>query len=147
MANALPEDARQFYSPEDFTTQIREYVRCKQTIDMMDTRSKELREKLFAALDSVGEEDTNGNIIIQLDKAIDGVVRLEKQRRVSRKLNEALAETLIDEKGLGDTLYETKRVINEEALMAAYYNGDITEEELDEMFPVSVTWALRTAKK
>jgi hypothetical protein len=114
---------------------------------MMDTRSKELREKLFAALDSVGEEDTNGNIIIQLDKAIDGVVRLEKQRRVSRKLNEALAETLIDEKGLGDTLYETKRVINEEALMAAYYNGDITEEELDEMFPVSVTWALRTAKK
>jgi hypothetical protein len=31
--------------------------------------------------------------------------------------------------------------------MAAYYEGTITEDELDEMFPVNITWALRTAKK
>jgi len=147
MANVLPEEPKDFYNPEDLTTQIREYVRVKQTIDMMDNRAKELRTQLFLALDAEGEEDPSGNIVLPLDKAIDGVVRLEKQRRATRKLNEALAETIIDSKGLGDTLYETKRVINEEALMAAYYEGTITEDELDEMFPVSITWALRTAKK
>ena len=39
------------------------------------------------------------------------------------------------------------RVIDEDALMAAHYDGDITEEEIDEMFPVTVVWALRTPKK
>jgi hypothetical protein len=147
MANVLPEEAKDFYNPEDLNTQIREYVRVKQTIDMMDSRAKELREKLFIALDAEGEEDPNGNIILPLDKAIDGVVRLEKQRRVTRKLNEDIAEAIIEEKGIGSAVYEMKRVINEEALMASYYNGDITEEELDSMFPSNVVWALRTPKK
>jgi hypothetical protein len=31
--------------------------------------------------------------------------------------------------------------------MAAYYQDKITEDQLDEMFPVTVTWALRTLKK
>jgi hypothetical protein len=30
--------------------------------------------------------------------------------------------------------------------MAAHYEGKISEEELDEMFPISVTWALMTKK-
>jgi hypothetical protein len=147
MANALPEEPKAFYNPEDLTTQIREFVRVKNTIDMMDARAKELRELLFQALDSEGEEDSSGNIQLFLKSPIDGVTRLEKQRRVSRKLNEDLAESIIESKGLGESVYEVKRVINEEALMAAYYNGDITEDELDEMFPATVTWALRTPKK
>ena len=44
-------------------------------------------------------------------------------------------------------MYELKRVVNEAALLAAHYEGKITEEELDEMFPVKVVWALRTVKK
>jgi hypothetical protein len=40
-----------------------------------------------------------------------------------------------------------KRVINEDALMAAYYEGKLTEEQLDEMFPTTVIWALTTLKK
>jgi hypothetical protein len=31
--------------------------------------------------------------------------------------------------------------------MAAYYEEKLTEDELDRMFPVNVTWALRTLKK
>jgi hypothetical protein len=31
-----------------------------------------------------------------------------------------------------------KRVINEGALMSAYYENKITEEQLDEMFPTTV---------
>lgn len=147
MALVSPEEGRKFYDPDDFLTQVREYVRAKQAMDSLDKRAKELRDVLMQALDLQGEEDSNGNIILPLESAVDGVVSLEKQRRVSRKLNEELAESIIDAKGIGDSIYETKRVINEEALMAAYYNDQITEEELDSMFPSNVTWALRTSKK
>lgn len=147
MALVAPEEGRSFYDPEDFLTQVREYVRAKQTIDALDKRTKELRERLLYAIELQGEEDSNGNLFLPLDANVDGVVSLEKQRRVSRKLNEELAESIIDEKGIGDSIYEMKRVINEEALMAAYYNEQITEDELDSMFPSTVTWALRTSRK
>jgi len=147
MALVSEEEGRKFADPNDFTAQVREYVRVKNTIDMMDARAKELRQKLFEVLDNQGEEDLKGNIVFALPAAVDGVVSLEKQRRVTRKLNEALAETLIEEKGIGDRVYEVKRVINEEALMAAYYDELLTEEELDSMFPANVVWALRTVKK
>ena len=147
MALVAPEEGRKFYDPENFETKVREYVRTKQSIDAMDKRAKELRDVIMEAIDLQGDEDSNGNIILPLDSAIEGVVSLEKQRRASRKLDESLAESIIDAKGIGDNVYEIKRVINEEALMAAYYNEQITEEELDSMFPVTVTWALRTPRK
>ena len=147
MAKLIEEESQRFSDPDDLTSQIREFVKLKASMDILDKRSKELREKLFSALDLSGEEDHNGNIVLELPEPIDGVRSLEKQRRVSRKLNEALAESIIDEKGIGDRVYEVKRVVNEEALMAAYYEDLLTEDELDSMFPANVVWALRTVKK
>ena len=67
---------------------------------------------------------------------------LVKQRRVSRKVDEFKAEELITSKGMEDTLYKTIRVVDEDALMAALYNEELTEEEIDEMYPQTVVWAL-----
>lgn len=145
MANIIEEEKR-FADPDDFASQLREYARAKATEALMKTRTEELRVKLFEKLDEEGYEDNNGNIQIDLDDAIEGITRLEKQRRTTRKLNEPKAEMIIDELGIGDEVYETKRVLNEDALMAAFYEDKISEEQLDEMFPVSVTWALRTVK-
>lgn len=146
MANVIPEEGR-FSDPESLESQVREYARVKATMELLDTKAKELREKLFEVLNAEGYEDEKGNLQFELPTAIEGITRIEKQRRTVRKLNEARAEEIIDGLGLGDTLYEMKQVINEDALMAAFYEDKITEEELDEMFPTSVTWALRTVKK
>jgi hypothetical protein len=146
MANIIPEEGR-VYNPDDFNSQVREYIKIKSSMEIFEARAKELREKLFAVLDDEGLEDEKGNLQFDLETPVDSVVRLEKQRRSSRKLNEFRAEEIIDEVGLGDDVYEMKRVINEDALMAAYYQDKLTEDQLDEMFPVTVTWALRTVKK
>lgn len=145
MANVIPEEGR-FADPDDITYQISEYAKIKASIDVMDSRAKELRERIFEALDQDGYEDDKGNIQLDLEQPIDGITRLEKQRRTTRKLNEPRAEMIIDSLGIADEVYETKRVLNEDALMAAFYEDKISEEQLDEMFPVNVTWALRTVK-
>jgi len=146
MANLIPEEGR-VANPDDFNSQVREYIKIKNSMEIFEARAKELREKLFAVLDDEGLEDEKGNLQFDLETPVDSVVRLEKQRRSSRKLNEFRAEEIIDEVGIGDDIYEMKRVINEDSLMAAYYQDKLTEDQLDEMFPVTVTWALRTVKK
>lgn len=147
MANLIPEEGTRFEDPELVTTQVREYSKLKESIDFLETRQAELREKLFAHLDGEGEPDDKGNIFIELDSAINDVVRIEKQRRVTRKLDELTAEQVIETLGLGDEVYKTVRVLDEDALMAAHYEGKISEEDIELMFPAKVVWALRLAKK
>ena len=147
MARLIDEGEIRFADPDDIESQISEYAKLKASMEILEARQKELREKLFQHLDLEGLEDDKGNIQLELPTAIDGIVRLEKQRRVTRKIDELKAEEIISERGLEDEVYEMKRVINEDALMAAYYEEKITEAELDEMFPANVVWALRTLKK
>jgi arginyl-tRNA synthetase len=145
MAKLIEEDGR-FADPDDIAYQVKEYLQVKKTLDEMESRQKELREKLFAALDAEGLEDDKGNIQLELGEDINGIVRIEKQRRVSRKIDELKADDIIESNGLGDTVYVMTRTIDEDALRGAFDEGRITEDELDEMFPPKVTWALMTKK-
>ena len=147
MARAAAEEPREFYDPNDPNSQIREYIQLTNTLDGLEKRKAELRTKLFELLDNEGEEDHTGNIIYAFSQPIDGALRLEKQARRSRKLDELKAEEIIETAGLGDTVYKMVRVIDEDALMAAHYEGKLTEDQIDEMFPVNIVWALRVPKK
>lgn len=147
MVNIIPEETPRFSNPDDINAQIREFVLLKASLAHMETRSKELRDKIFEHLDNNGEVESTGSINLYLDEEIDGITRIEKQRRTTRKIDELKADDIIAEAGIGDEVYEMKRVINEDALMNAMWEGRITEAQLDEMFPATVTWALRTLKK
>ena len=146
MAKVIEETETRFADPESLEAQVSEYSKLKASMEVLDARSKVLRDKLMGALDLSGDEDDKGNIQLVFPSAINGIVRLEKQRRASRKLNESAAETVLEAVGLGDTVYKMVRTIDEDALMAAFYEGQITEDQLDEMYPVHVIWALRTVK-
>lgn len=147
MVKIIEEDGVRFTNPDSLESKVREYAKVKSTIEIMEGRSKELRESLFDFIETEGFEDDKGNIQLELPGEVEGIVRLEKQRRVSRKLDEAVAEPIIEQHGLGDSVYRMVRVIDEDALMAAMYEGKLTEEEVDSMFPSKVVWALMTKKK
>lgn len=146
MANVIDGVTPRFENPDDLESQVREYTKLKASIEFMESRQKELREKLFAAFEAEGFEDDKGNLQLPLENEVEGIVRLEKQRRVSRKLNEPKADEILTELGIKDDIFVLKPVLEEDALMAAFYDGKITEEQLDEMYPSTVTWALRTLK-
>lgn len=143
----IAESESRFADPNDVMSQAKEYIYVKNQLDYLTEKSKVLRNQLFDHLDQEGEYDSKGNILIELDSEIDGVTAIKKERRVSRKVDEIAAEMIIAEKNLEDKLYKTIRVIDEDALMAALYSDDLTEEEIDRMYPEIVTWALKTLKK
>ena len=141
MARVKPEASR-VIDENDFEAQTKEYAFLKKQIEYLEIQQKALREKLFEQLESNGEPDSDGNLYLELSQEIEGFRGVMKQRRVSRNINEAKAEEIITEKGLEDKLYKTIRVIDEDALMASLYSDELTEEEIDEMYPQHVVWAL-----
>ena len=125
-----------------FINAVKKYSFLKNQIEFIEKEQKELRSNLFEELDSNGEVDDKGNVLIELSEEVDGNSLIMKQRRTSRKINEAKAEEIIEAKGLQDKLFKTIRVIDEDALMASLYSDELTEEEIEEMYPQTITWAL-----
>lgn len=132
---------------DDVLSQTQEYAFLKKQTEYLEKQIKDLREKLFAKIEENGEPDDKGNIVFELPQEVDDFVAITKQRRVSRKINEDVAMQIIEDKNLRDKLVKTIEVIDEDALMAALYSDELTEAEIDEMYPQTVVWALVMNKR
>jgi len=132
---------------DDLDAQAKQYIFFKKQVEYFETELKSLREKIFEVVDAKGEVDGSGNLFVELSTEIDGVTVLQKQKRVSRKIDPQMADNLIVSKGLENELYKTVQMIDEDALMAALYEGKLTEEEVDLMYPQKIVWALILNKK
>jgi hypothetical protein len=141
MARVAPRENRNT-DETDLIARAKKYSFLKSQLDYLEKEQKELRLQLFEVLDLEGIEDDKGNIILELPEEVDGYNAVTKQRRVTRKIDEDKASEIITAKGLEDSLYKTVIVVDEDALMAALYEDVLTEEEIDEMYPQSITWAL-----
>lgn len=146
MAIAKQEEPR-MANPDDLATQAKEYAYVKKQIEALEKRQKEIREKLFEKIEENGETDDKGNIVLELPEEVDDFVTVTKQRRVSRKIDEDIAFDIIDEKGLRGKVTKIVEVVDEDELMAALYNDVLTEEEIDQMYPQTVVWALVMNKR
>ena len=146
MARVKPEEPRNI-DVDDFSAQTKEYNFLKKQIDYLTSQQKELREKMFATLEERGEVDDKGNIIVELENDVDGINTVMKQRRVTRKIDEQTADEIIAAKGLEEKLYKTIQIIDEDALMACLYSDELTEEEVDMMYPQQIVWALVLKKQ
>ena len=71
---------------------------------------------------------------------VDGVT-LTNQRKVSNPIDVEVAEKIIKEKGLEDTCMPKKPTLDSQAIMAALYKKELTEEEIAIMFPDKVSYA------
>ena len=126
MARVEP-STRELVTEDAFVAQAKEYIFLKKEIDALESKAKQLRDLIISEVDSLGEADSDGHILLDLDNEIDGVVSFKKERRVSRKIDEDKAAEIIDEKGLEEQLYKTVRVVDEDALMVALYSDLLTD--------------------
>jgi len=143
----IKEEEPRAASIDDLEAQAKQYIFFKKQVEYFESELKLLKEKIFEVVDTRGEVDGNGNIFVELPNEIDGVTMLQKQKRVSRKIDPQMADNLIVSKGLETELYKTIQIIDEDALMAALYEGKLTEEEVDLMYPQKIVWALILNKR
>jgi hypothetical protein len=125
---------------------VRQNVTLKDRIDSTVAIQNDIKEKLRDGLKELGEVDDRGHLVVEVNDDLTGIKKVVNQRKVSKSLDMSVAEEVLKEKGLHDRCVMMVPVLDEEAIMAAYYEGLVTEEDIDRMFPAKVSWALVMSK-
>lgn len=125
----------------EIQAQARTYVALKDQIGTLTKRQSEAKALLVKAVTTHGEVDGRGHIVLEINDPVTGIDKLTQQRRVSKALDMDAAEKILEEKGLLEDCVEYVPTIDEEAVMAAFYKGQLTEADIDAMFPSKVTYA------
>ena len=125
----------------DVLENVRQYVAIKDQLTLLTNRQKDIKGKLQDAVSSYGDVDGRGHTVLEVNDPITGIDKLTQQRRISKSLDADAAEKILGDKGLLEECLEFIPTINEEAVMAAFYKGQLTEADIDAMFPSKVSYA------
>lgn len=125
---------------------VREYVFLKKKIDDLAKEQNTIKAKLSDVVDTEGESDDKGHLWYRLPEEVEGYVSLKRERRVTSGLDLEEAERILKDKGLDTRCFRMQPVLDEDAVMACLYEGLLTEEEIDTMFPKKITWAFIPSK-
>jgi hypothetical protein len=102
------------------------------------------KAKLKKMVERHGTVDpTTGSIFLELDEPVSDrkIFTLKNQCRTSTSLNADKAERILRRKGIWQDVLKTIEVPDTDKIYAAYYDKQITEDELDQMFPKSTNYA------
>ena len=127
-------------------SKVRKYVNLRSRIDDLTKEQSSLKTELSTLVDNEGTPDEKGHLWYSLPEEVDGYVSLQRQRRVTQKLDEDEASRTLVAKGLSERCYKMVPVLDESEVMACLYEGLLTEEEIDAMFPKSVSYAFIPSK-
>lgn len=125
---------------------VREYVFLKKKIDDLAKEQNSIKARLSDMVDAEGESDDKGHLWYKLPEEVEGYVSLKRERRVSPGLDLEETTRILKEKGLETRCFRMEPVLDEDAVMACLYEGLLTEEEIDTMFPKKITWAFVPSK-
>lgn len=126
---------------EDLRTSLRQYLSLKGEVELLTNRINTIKARLTEHVEQSGETTEKGHLTLTVDDPIKGEVTLTKQRKVSKTLDINLAEALLEERGVKEQCIKMVPTIDEAAIMAAYYQGKLSEEDIDKMFPERVSYA------
>lgn len=145
MAN-IEKPSRSVSTEDGVLGKVRNFVFLKNKIDDATKELTKVKSYLSDLVDTDGEADDKGHLWYPLPEEVDGYVSLKRERRVSQSLDLEEAERILKEKGLDSRCFVTMPVLNEDEVMACLYEGLLTEEEVDTMFPKKITWAFIPSK-
>ena len=115
---------------------LNQYLALKAEADLLATRTVELKKRLTENVELLGETDDRGHIVLEVDG-----VKLTKQRKVSKNLDMDIAEEVLKERNVYDKCLKMIPVLQEDEILACVYTGELTESDIDTMFPSKVSYA------
>lgn len=130
---------------------IQQYLTLRVQADLLDSRVGELKKELSASIEADGYTDDKGHQWLDVDPiTVDGfgtVKGLQRQRRVRQTLNVDAAEELLRAKGLWEDCSVVIEVVDEEAIRKAHFQGLLTDEDVEVIWPSTETWAFIPVKE
>lgn len=132
----LPEDARQ-------------YVTLKESHTELGQRIKELRDRIIDRVANTGYDTDGGHQLLDLPDDVaeaTGIKRFKREKRVRQSFREDELMEFLEGKGLYEEVTKVVRVLDEDALSAAVFEGKISEAELNSFVDEKVTYALTMEK-
>lgn len=127
---------------EPIRREVRQYVALKDEQTALTSRIDEIKKRLSTYAEELGSPNDKGSFVYPVNDELTGTKSVVRQRRVSKVFSESTANTLLTEKGIFEECTKTITVLDEDAVMAAYYEGKLTDADIDTMFPEKITWAL-----
>lgn len=136
----------------DLMAAMKDYLLNRSMRERSDWHEGQIKKALMVELDVAGVPE-DGKKTLRLDEPLvfvgykDGkpkektVVGCERRERSTTVMNEERALSLLRRKKLEDECTETVQVINEDAILAANYEGKITDKELAALYDTSTTYA------
>jgi hypothetical protein len=115
---------------------VKQYLSLKSEIDLLVDRSNTLKERLKADVQELGKTDERGHVVLEMED-----VKLTNQRKVSKNLDMDIAEKVLREKNIYDKCVKMVPVLQENEILACVYTGELSESDIDEMFPAKVSYA------
>lgn len=130
---------------ESINNNLKQYLSLKDESELINNRLLEIKKRLSSAVEEFGNTDERGHIILEFDSDGDSK-KIMKQRRVSKTLDMQVAEDLLTKRGIKDTCIKMVPMLDESAIMAAFYENYLSEEDIDIMFPAKVSYAFIVEK-
>lgn len=127
-------------SLDNLKKNARQFLALKGEMSALADRQSELKKRMTQDLDAV-EPNESGHRVVEFEDATIGNIKITKQRRVSKTLDMDIADQILTNKGIKNTCVKMIPTLDEAAIMAAFYEGYLTEEDIDAMFPAKETFA------
>lgn len=124
---------------------VSQFSDLKHQKSLVDARMKSLRDSLMDIIEQRGFTE-GGHLYFELGEEVAGFRTLKREARVSRAINEDRAEKLLRSKGLWEDVTEVVRVLDDDKLRLAIYEGKLTQEEFDSLVDERTTYALKMLK-
>lgn len=115
---------------------LSQYLALKAESDFLSNRLSELKKRLTEDVEALGETTDKGHITLEIDGTL-----LTKQKKVSKNLDMDVAEQLLKKRGIYERCVKMVPVLQENEILASVYTGDLSEEDIDIMFPIKVSYA------
>jgi hypothetical protein len=127
-------------SLDNLKKNARQFLALKGEMSALADRQSELKKRMTQDLDAV-EPNESGHRVVEFEDDTIGNIKITKQRRVSKTLDMDIADQILTNKGIKNTCVKMIPTLDEAAIMAAFYEGYLTEEDIDAMFPAKETFA------
>ena len=127
-------------SLDNLKKNARQFLTLKGEMSALADRQSELKKRMTQDLDAI-EPNESGHRVVEFEDDTIGNIKITKQRRVSKTLDMDIADQILTSKGIKNTCVKMIPTLDEAAIMAAFYEGYLTEEDIDTMFPAKETFA------